>query len=208
MQKQAIILLSGGIDSATTLYWAIKKGYKCQALIFDYGQRHKKEIKSAKKLAQLNKVPYLVLSIKLPWKGSSLLDKTRKIPIREKMTGIPSTYVPARNTIFLSFALSFAESIGAAAIIIGANAVDFSGYPDCRPGYYTAIQKLANKALKRGKIKIITPLLKLSKTKIIKLAKSMGVPIESTWSCYQGGKIPCGVCDSCKIRNKALLQAK
>ena len=125
----AIVLLSGGLDSTTTLYYAKSKGYKCHALIFDYGQRHKKELRSAVAVAKRASVAYRAVRIKLPWKGSSLLDRKMKVPARKKMKGIPSTYVPARNIIFLSFALSYAESIGAQAVFIGANAIDFSGYP-------------------------------------------------------------------------------
>ena len=131
--KKAVILLSGGLDSTTTLSFAKKRGFKCYALIFDYGQRHKREIRSAVAVAKRAKIPYQLLKIDLPWKGSSLLDRREKIPARSSSRGIPSTYVPARNTIFLSFALSYAEAIGAKAIFIGANAIDFSGYPDCRP---------------------------------------------------------------------------
>ncbi|NQT29772.1 MAG: 7-cyano-7-deazaguanine synthase, partial [Candidatus Saganbacteria bacterium] len=124
--KKAIILLSGGLDSTTTLYYALDKGYECHALIFDYGQRHSRELRSAVVVAKRAKVPYQILKIKLPWKGSSLLDKKEEIPKRKSLKGIPSTYVPARNTIFLSFALSYAEAIGADSIFIGANAIDFS----------------------------------------------------------------------------------
>ena len=145
-QKRCIVLLSGGLDSTTTLYYAKAKGYDCRALIFDYGQRHKKEIRCAVGVAKSAKVPYQIVKIKLPWKGSSLLDKASKIPANRKIgKGIPSTYVPGRNTIFLSFALSYAEAIGAKAVFIGANALDFSGYPDCRPGYYKAFQKVADR---------------------------------------------------------------
>lgn len=199
---KAIVLLSGGIDSTTTLYLAKKQGYKCFALIFDYGQRHKKELKSAVAVAKRAKIPYHIIKIELPWKGSSLLDKKMKIPTRQKMKGIPSTYVPARNTIFLSFALSFAEAIGAKVIFIGANAIDFSGYPDCRPDFYKAFQKVIKKGTKSQKIKVLTPLINMTKAQIIKLGVKLKAPLELTWSCYKGGKKPCGVCDSCKLRQK------
>jgi len=205
--KQAIVLLSGGIDSTTTLYYAKSKGYNCQALIFDYGQRHDREIRSAIAVAKRAKVSYQVIKIKLPWKGSSLLD--RRIGIsghREIGRSIPSTYVPGRNTIFLSFAISYAESIGAEAVFIGANAIDFSGYPDCRPEYYNAFRKLIKKGTKAKKIKIMTPLIKMTKSQIIRLGLKLGAPLDLTWSCYKGGKKPCGVCDSCKLREKGFRE--
>ena len=208
------LLLSGGLDSTTTLCYVKKKGYKAHCLIFDYSQRHRKEVRSAVNIAKKARVDYKVIKIKLPWKGSSLLDKNRSLPkhrldkISEK---IPSTYVPARNTIFLSFALSCAETIGANAIFIGANAVDFSGYPDCRPRYYrefNSLIKLATKAGIEGKqIKIFTPLIKKTKAEIIKLGKRLGVPYELTWSCYKGGRSPCGECDSCLLREKGFREA-
>ncbi len=205
--KSAIVLLSGGIDSTTALYLAKKLGYKCLALIFDYGQRHRREIRSAVEVAKRAKVPHRIIKIALPWKGSSLLDKSAKLPSGRKFSAIskdvPSTYVPARNTIFLSFALSYAETVGAKAIFIGANAVDFSGYPDCRPEYYRAFQKAAFLGTKAKKIKIMTPLIDMTKVQIIKLGLKLGAPLEKTWSCYAGGKEPCGICDSCLIREKA-----
>jgi 7-cyano-7-deazaguanine synthase len=199
---RAVILLSGGLDSSTVLYFAKAKGYKCQALIFDYGQRHKRELRSAVAVAKRARVPYQILKIKLPWKGSALLDKKIKVPVRRKFTNIPPTYVPARNTIFLSFALSYAEAIGARAIFIGANAIDFSGYPDCRPQFFKAFQKVIQTGTKARKIKIEVPLLRLTKAQIVKLAKKLKVPVELTWSCYQGGKQPCRVCDACRLREK------
>jgi 7-cyano-7-deazaguanine synthase len=205
--KKAIVLLSGGIDSTTTLYYAKSKGYNCHALIFDYGQRHRRELRSAVAVAKRAKVPYQIIKISLPWKGSSLLDKKIKVPVRRKMKGIPSTYVPARNTIFLSFALSCAEAIGAQTIFIGANAIDFSGYPDCRPEFYKAFQKVIKKGTKKKKIKVLTPLINMTKAQIIKLGMKLKAPLNITWSCYKGGKRPCGVCDSCKLREKGFLGA-
>ncbi len=206
MKQKAIILLSGGLDSTTTLYYALNKGYQCFALIFDYGQRHKRELRSAVAVAKGVKVPYQIIKIKLPWGGSSLLGTRGQVPgsrtMKEIGKGIPSTYVPARNTIFLSFALSYAEAIGAKMIFIGANAIDFSGYPDCRPDFYKAFEKVIKEGTKAKKIKIITPLIHLTKSQIIKLGKKLGAPLDLTWSCYQGGKKPCGVCDSCRLRER------
>jgi len=202
MFKKAIVLLSGGLDSSTTLYLAKKQGYKCYVLIFDYGQRHRKELRSAVAVAKRASVAYRVLRIKLPWKGSALLDKGIKVPRDRGFKGIPATYVPARNTIFLSFALSYAEAIGAKAIFIGANAIDFSGYPDCRPSFFKAFQKVIETGTKAKKIKIEAPLLRMTKAQIVRLAMKLKVPVELTWSCYQGGEEPCGVCDACRLREK------
>lgn len=208
--SKAIVLLSGGIDSTTTLYYAKKQGYKCHALIFDYGQRHVREIRSAVRIARMAKVPYTILKIKLPWKGSSLLVTRYPLPVNRSMKtigkGIPSTYVPGRNTIFLSFAVSYAEAIGAKAIFIGANAIDFSGYPDCRPGYYRAFQRVVGEGTKAKRIRIITPLIKLKKSQIIRLGLKLGAPLDLTWSCYRGGRHPCGVCDSCKLRERGFRE--
>src|SRR3989338_10040988 len=215
--KKAIVLLSGGLDSATTLYFARLQGYKCFCLSFDYGQRHKKEIESAKKIAQAAKSPLRVIKIRLPWKGSSLLDKSLIIPqfkdsrAQGLKGSIPSTYVPARNIIFLSFALSFAEATGAQAIFIGAHAQDYSGYPDCRPEFYRAFKKVISTGTKSGVenkgIKIQTPLIGETKARIIRAAKKLGVPFALTWSCYQGGRVPCEECDSCYYRAKGFGEA-
>ena len=216
--KKAIVLLSGGLDSATTLYLAQQKGFQCRCLIFDYGQQHKREIESAKKIAQSLRSPYQVIKIELPWKGSALLDNKINIPKR-KNTGtqehkdeIPSTYVPARNIIFLSFALSYAETTKAETIFVGANAIDFSGYPDCRPQFYRAFKKIIAAGTKAGvekkKIKILTPLLRKTKAEIVLTGKKLGVPFALTWSCYRGRKRPCGECDSCYFRAKGFREAK
>jgi len=209
--NKAIVLLSGGLDSATTLYLAKKKGYKVSCLIFDYAQRHKKEVSCAVKIAKKAKREYKVVKISLPWKGSALLDKKIRVPKTAK-PGIPVTYVPARNTIFLSFALSFAEAAGARNIFIGANAVDFSGYPDCRPNYYKVFNKLSRLATKAGvenrAIKIHTPLISKTKREIVLLANKLKVPLELTWSCYEGEKRPCAVCESCRLRKKGFSGAK
>jgi 7-cyano-7-deazaguanine synthase len=208
--------LSGGLDSATTLYFAKKSGFNCYCLIFDYGQRHSREIQSAKKIAQSAKCPFKIIKINLPWKGSSLLDK--KISVfkpANRQTGkpanIPSTYVPGRNIIFLSFALSFAEVIKAKAIFIGAHAQDYSGYPDCRPEFFRAFNKIISTGTKAGVekkvLRIETPLIDKTKAQIIKMGSSLGVPFRLTWSCYKGGKVPCGECDSCHYRAKGFRQA-
>ena len=206
--KKAVVLLSGGMDSAVTLFIAKKNGYKPYCLTFDYGQRHKKEILFAKNIARAAKSSCVVLKICLPWGKSALLDKNIKVPENRKLSGrdnIPPTYVPARNTIFLSFGLSYAEAIGAKAVFIGANAIDFSGYPDCRPGYYRKFNELFKKATKARGIKIVAPLLYKTKKDIVRLGAGLGVDFNLTWSCYKGGSRPCGVCDACRLRAKGFL---
>lgn len=214
--RKAVVLLSGGLDSAVTLYKARKSGYKCFCLSFDYGQRHKREIESAKKIAHTANCPYQLLNINLPWKGSSLLDRNIFIPGQlNRQAGkpadrIPSTYVSARNIIFLSFALSYAEAISAKAIFIGAHTGDYSGYPDCRPEFYRAFSKVASCGTKTGiekrKIEIKTPLIGRTKAQIIRLGSRLGVPFKFTWSCYKGGRSPCGECDSCYFRAKGFSE--
>ncbi|OGX23945.1 MAG: 7-cyano-7-deazaguanine synthase QueC [Omnitrophica WOR_2 bacterium RIFCSPHIGHO2_02_FULL_45_21] len=215
--KKAVVLLSGGLDSATTLYYARDRGLRCFCLIFDYGQRHRKEILRAKAIAKRASCEWQVVKIALPWKGSALLDKDARIPQaanwqagkRENL--IPPTYVPARNIIFLSFALSYAEVMGASAIYIGANAIDYSGYPDCRPEFYQAFIKAAELGTKSGVegkgMSILTPLIQKTKAQIIRLGVKLGVPYELTWSCYKGGKNPCAECDSCGFREKGFREA-
>ena len=154
-----------------------------------------------------------MVKIGLPWKGSSLLDNKIKVPHHRKLDAknIPSTYVPARNIIFLSFAASYAEAIGAKVIFIGANAVDYSGYPDCRPAFFNAYAQVLTRGLKAGVegkgIKVETPLIHLTKSQIVRLALKLRVPVEKTWSCYQGGSKPCGLCDSCRLRDKGFEDA-
>ncbi len=220
--KKAVVLLSGGLDSATTLFWALGKGYHCQCLIFDYGQKHKREIEVAKKLVKAVKsksnfgrvAGCQVVKIELPWKGSSLLDRTLKVPTgrsyAEIRTGIPTTYVPARNTILLSFAASFAEARGAENIFIGAHLQDSSGYPDCRREYLEAFKRVLKTGTRKGiegRLRLKYPLIERTKREIIHLGVSLGVPFEFTWSCYYGKKRPCGKCDSCLLRKKGFKEA-
>jgi len=206
--KKAVVLLSGGLDSTTVLYYALRKEYDCHCLLFDYGQRHARELNAAKKIAARASCPFTVVKLGLPWGGSALLDKRQEVRSSKKhagLHGLPATYVPGRNTIFLSYALSYAETIAASTLFIGANAVDYSGYPDCRPEYYRAWQNLL-KSLGL-KIRIEVPLIHLTKSDIVKLGTKLGVPYKDTWSCYKGGKTPCGVCDSCLFRAKGFREA-
>jgi len=206
--KRAVILLSGGIDSATTAYYAKKQGYRLTALIFDYNQRHKKEIDYAKKIAKLNKFDYFVETIDLSWAKSSLTNKKIKVPFKRSLKSkrIPSTYVAARNIIFLSCAFSLAESIGAKKIFIGAHIQDYSGYPDCRPEFLKAFEGAVNSGMNDKNIKLIAPLIKKDKKAIIKLGLKLGVPFAYTWSCYTGGSYPCKKCDSCRFRIRAFKE--
>jgi 7-cyano-7-deazaguanine synthase len=213
MTRKAVVLLSGGLDSATSAAMAIKNGFEVIALSFSYGQRHDKELESARKIAQfLGIKEHYFLDINLAqWGGSSLTDKQMNLPQDGvKPNIIPSTYVPGRNTVFIAIALSLAEAKAAEAIYLGINAVDYSGYPDCRPEYLEAYQKLANLSSKvglEGKApELIAPLVNYSKVEIVKKALDLGIPIQETWSCYQGGEKPCGLCDSCRIRHQALIE--
>jgi len=206
--KKAVVLLSGGIDSLTALYIAKNRGFRPSCLIVDYGQRHKKEIGFAKRLAKIARCPYKIVKLSFPWKGGSLLDAARALPVSRPFwkikKGIPSTYVPGRNLIFLGLAASFAESIKARAIFIGAHTEDYSGYPDCRKEFFALFKKLISKGTKDGKhIKIRAPLINKTKKEIIKKGLVLGAPFRLTWSCYKGGKMPCGACDSCLFRKRA-----
>ncbi len=212
--NKAVVLLSGGLDSATTAAIAISEGYEPIALSFRYGQRHEKELIAAAKIAKaLGIKEHYTIDINLSqWGGSSLTDFSIAVPKDGvKLDIIPSTYVPGRNTVFIAIALSLAEAKNAVAIYLGINAVDYSNYPDCRPEYLEAYQKLANLSSKVGvegkSPRLVAPLVKDSKVDIVRRALSLGVPIEDTWSCYQGEDLPCGVCDSCRIRDRALIEA-
>lgn len=211
MEKKAIMLLSGGVDSAVTLYMAART-HKCHALVLDYGQKARKEIDCAKKIAAEAGVDYEVLKISFPWKGSALLDDAREIPVSAGDEGIiPDTYVPSRNIIFLSFAVSFAEAAGAEAVFIGAHQLDYSNYPDCRSEFFDTYRELVKRGTKAGveghAINIETPVLDMTKKEIVALGSRLGVPFEDTWSCYDGGEEPCGKCESCRFRIEAFKEA-
>jgi len=216
--KHAIVLLSGGLDSATTLAIARSQDYETYALSFDYGQRHKRELDAAKKIAKsLGAKKHLVVKIDNQiFAGSALTDDIEVPKLRsekEIAAGIPITYVPARNTIFLAHALAWAETIGAGHIFIGANAIDYSGYPDCRPEFIALFETVANIATKAGiegaRLQIHAPLIKMSKAEIIRKAIELGVDLSLTHSCYDplpDGRA-CGECDSCRLRQKGFREA-
>ena len=216
-QKRAVILLSGGLDSAVTMALAKEQGYYLYPLSFDYGQRHEKELESAKRIASyFNVKEHKIMRIDLTQiGGSALTDNDLHIPEKRDVEqigfDIPVTYVPARNTILLSIALGYAEVIGAEAIFIGANALDYSGYPDCRAEFFSAFQKVAKLGTKAGvedrTIEIKYPLIYLTKAQIIKEGTRLNVPIQLTWSCYKGEEKACGRCDSCLLRLKGFSEA-
>ncbi|MFQ6127449.1 MAG: 7-cyano-7-deazaguanine synthase QueC [Thermoplasmata archaeon] len=215
--NKSVVLLSGGLDSATTLAIAKQESDEVYALTFDYGQRHRKEVERAKTIADhIGVKEHKIMEITLDEiGGSSLTDPSEPIPEYrdyDAMKGeIPSTYVPARNLILLGYALAWSEVIGARSIYIGANARDYSGYPDCRPSFYKAFQKAADMGTRAGiekrGVKIRHPLINMRKADIIRKAKDLGVPFEFTWSCYEGGEKACGKCDSCRIRLKGFAEA-
>ena len=211
---KAVVLLSGGLDSATALAIASERGYDCYVLSFDYGQRSLTELNAAKEIAkQLKAIEHQVIRLHLEdFGGSALTDHSIDVP-EEETDEIPVTYVPARNTVFLSLALGWAEVLEADAIFIGVNAVDYSGYPDCRPEYIAAFETVANLATKRGvsgdPIRIETPLIDLTKEQIIQAGTALNVDYGLTISCYQAddqGRA-CGVCDSCRLRRKGFVDA-
>lgn len=211
---KAVVLLSGGLDSATSAAQAIADGYELITISFNYGQRHERELIAAKQVAQyLNIQNHFVIDVNLAqWGGSALTDASVSVPTEGVQSGIiPITYVPGRNTVFLAIALSLAEAKGAETIYLGINAVDYSGYPDCRPEYLEAVQHLATLSSKTGlegkAPRLAAPLVMDSKVDIVHRALRLEVPIHLTWSCYQGENTPCGLCDSCRIRDRALIEA-
>jgi len=215
-EMRAVVLLSGGLDSATCLYWAKSKGWRTTALCVRYGQRHAQEARSARALARKAGADFLEVSLRLPWlKASSLCDPRRRLPDspleRIGQGAIPSTYVPGRNTLFAALGLSLADAMGARAVLIGANALDSSGYPDCRADFFGALRRAAKLGTRSGQegagIAILTPLIGLDKAAIVRLASRLKVPLGLTWSCYRGGREPCGRCDSCKLRAKGFQGA-
>jgi 7-cyano-7-deazaguanine synthase len=217
--KRAVVLLSGGLDSATCLAIARSERYECYALSFDYGQRHRIELEAAARVATaLGAAKHHVVRFDMRAFGGSALTSDIEVPKgrhpHEMSTAIPITYVPARNTIFLSFALAWAEVLSASDIFLGVNALDYSGYPDCRPEYVAAFERMANLATKAGvegkqQLKIHTPLLRLTKADIIRLGISLGVDYGLTSSCYDPAPdgSPCGSCDSCLLRKKGFEEA-
>ncbi len=220
MPARAVVLVSGGLDSATALAVAREEGYECFALSFDYGQRHARELESAQQVAaSLGAVKHLTLRLDLRAIGGSALTDDIEVPKGRSHeaigTGIPLTYVPARNTIFLSHALAWAETLGSQDIFIGVNSLDYSGYPDCRPEFIEAFERLANLATRAGvegasRFRVHTPLITLSKAQIVARAHELGVNLSLTWSCYEpepDGRA-CGLCDSCLLRKKGFAEAR
>jgi 7-cyano-7-deazaguanine synthase len=220
VDKKAVVLLSGGVDSATTLAIARSEGFRCYALTFAYGQRHRREVEAAKKVAGALEVSeHRIIDIDLSaFGGSALTDSAMEVPKDRADLGrpaqIPPTYVPARNTIFLSYALAWAEVLGAFDIFIGVNVTDYSGYPDCRPEFISAFEKTANLATAaavegKGRYHIHTPVIKMTKGQIILVGKRLGVDFSMTHSCYDpdGQGRSCGRCDSCRLRLKGFAEA-
>jgi 7-cyano-7-deazaguanine synthase len=204
-KKPAVVLLSGGLDSATVLAMAIEQGYQCHALSINYGQRHRSELVAAENVSRAMSAKLKTIELDLRTIGGSALTDDIDVP-EEESEGIPVTYVPARNAIMLSLALAWAEVLGAGDIFIGVNAVDYSGYPDCRPEFINAFEEMANLATKAGvignRLTIHTPLIDLSKADIIRQGTELGVDYALTVSCYQADEAgrACGLCDSCRIR--------
>lgn len=213
-KKRAVILVSGGLDSTTVLAMAQSQGYACFSLSFDYGQRHRAELYAAEKVSEAYEdAEHKLVKLNLDSiGGSALTDLSISVP-EEETVGIPVTYVPARNTVFLSIALGWAEVLGAHDIFIGVNAVDYSGYPDCRPEYIAAFETMANLATRAGvegqEITIHTPLMKLGKGDIIRAGIALGVDYSNTVSCYQATEegLACGKCDSCRLRHQGFINA-
>ncbi len=209
--KRAVCLVSGGMDSYVAARIAQEAGYGLFLLTFNYSQKNARETECANKISEkLGAKEHRIIRLDLSWMPSSLTSEDMEIPRRQD-PGIPSTYVPARNTIFISIALGYAEALNACAIYTGVNAVDFSGYPDCRPEYLERFQRLIDVAtretLSGGRIKLEAPLLNLSKSGIIEKGASLGVDFSCTWSCYVGGERPCGDCASCRLRSAGFRDA-
>jgi 7-cyano-7-deazaguanine synthase len=212
--RKAVVLVSGGLDSATVLALAAASGTRCHALTFDYGQRHRVELEAARRVArQLGAADHRVVRLDIGWMGGSALTDTRIAVPQESTPGIPVTYVPARNTIFLSIALGWAEVLGARDIYIGANAVDYSGYPDCRPEYIRAFENLANLATRAGVegqgFQVHAPLMHMHKQEIIRTGARLGVDYALTLSCYDpdASGLACGRCDACRLRAQGFAEA-
>lgn len=213
--KKAVVLFSGGLDSTTCLALAKSQGYECFGLSFSYGQRHSAELSAAKRIAQHMGIEHKIVALDVDlFRGSALTDEKLQVPDFQKSEEIPVTYVPARNTIFLSMALGFAESIGARDLFIGVSSIDYSHYPDCRPEFIQAFQTLANLATKAGvendSLTLHAPLQYLSKAKTIELGSELGVNYALTVSCYQANDAgeACGHCDSCTFRKQGFAEAK
>lgn len=215
MPKKAVVLLSGGLDSATCLAVARSRGFACYCLSFDYGQRHRAELEAAARVAAaLGAAEHRILKLDLAqFGGSALTDTTIAVPTAGVQLGIPVTYVPARNTIMLSLALAWAEVLESRDIFVGVNAVDYSGYPDCRPEYVAAFERMANLATKAGvegaKLTVHAPLIHLTKAEIIRTGHALGVDYGLTVSCYQADSAgrACGICDSCRLRREGFVAA-
>lgn len=213
--KRAVVLLSGGLDSTTVLAMAIADGYTPLGLSFIYGQRHARELDSARAVADYYGVAHQVTALDMSMFDSSLIQRGQQIPagrgLQEMDQDIPSTYVPARNLIMLSVAAGLCESIAGERIYIGANVVDYSGYPDCRPEFFHAFEEVLRKGTKAGVngkiISVSTPILMMSKADIVRQAMTLKVPLHLTWSCYNGGEKACGTCDSCQLRLKGFREA-
>lgn len=213
-KPRAVVLLSGGMDSATTLAIAISSGFACYALTVNYGQRHEAELRAAREVAQgMGVMEHKIVELDLRWVGGSALTADIPVPKDGVRAGIPVTYVPARNTILLSLALAWAEVLEARDIFIGANAVDFSGYPDCRPEFIQAFEALANVATRMGvegtKVSVHAPLLRMSKAEIVRTGTALGVDFGRTVSCYDptADGAACGACDACRLRRKGFTEA-
>jgi 7-cyano-7-deazaguanine synthase len=233
MRKIGVVLLSGGLDSTTVSAWARAEGHDLVALTFDYGQRHRRELEASRRVANMLGIPHEVVDLpamkRLSWYSALTdggIDVPRRTPAGDSTQDVPITYVPLRNTVLLTLAAALVESRAlsliesgkadakgvSACVFIAANAVDYSGYPDCRPEYFAAMSRAIYEGSKLGRqygvpIAIETPLLRMTKCEIVKLGMRLGAPLEHTWSCYEGGKLPCGACESCLLRAKGFAEA-